>query len=399
MNIHKIIASTMKTFFKLLILFASLLSLESCSMGDPVTKIVQGQIKDEVLKRAENNLTEKPITVTDHQCERSAGGIHDFYSEGDYWWPDSLNPEGPYVRRDGQTNPDNFVAHRHAMIRFSTLVGNLTSAYLLTKDRKYIDAALVHIQAWFIDEETRMSPNLLYAQAIKGITTGRGIGIIDTIHLIEVVQSLLKMEELELLSEEDEEGTKRWITEYLTWLTTHDYGIAEMNAQNNHGTCWVMQAAIFAKYTGNEEVLDLCTDRYKTILLPDQMGTDGSFPRELSRTKPYGYSLFNLDAMATVCRILSTEEDNLWTYTTPDGKNMQKAFDFLLPFVIDKSAWEYKPDVMYWDEWPVAQPFLFFGAIGLKNETYLEVWKTLDHFPENEEVIRNLPIRNPIIWL
>lgn len=389
----------MKTFFTLLILFASLLSLESCSMEDPVTKIVQGQIKDEVLKRAENNLTEKPITVTDHQCERSAGGIHDFYSEGDYWWPDSLNPEGPYVRRDGQTNPDNFVAHRHAMIRFSTLVGNLTSAYLLTKDRKYIDAAMVHIRAWFIDEETRMSPNLLYAQAIKGITTGRGIGIIDTIHLIEVVQSLSKMEELGLLSEEDEEGTKRWITEYLTWLTTHDYGIAEMNAQNNHGTCWVMQAAIFAKYTGNEEVLDLCTDRYKTILLPDQMGTDGSFPRELSRTKPYGYSLFNLDAMATVCRILSTEEDNLWTYTTPDGKNMQKAFDFLLPFVIDKSAWEYKPDVMYWDEWPVAQPFLFFGAIGLKNETYLEVWKTLDHFPENEEVIRNLPIRNPIIWL
>ena len=389
----------MRTFFTLLILFASLLSLESCSMGDPVTKIVQGQLKDEILKRAENNLHEKPITVTDHQSERSAGGIHDFYSEGDYWWPDSLNPEGPYVRRDGQTNPDNFVAHRHAMIRFSTLVGNLTSAYLLTKDRKYIDAALIHIRAWFIDEETKMNPNLLYAQAIKGIATGRGIGIIDTIHLIEVVQSLLKMEEQGLLSEENVEGTKRWFSEYLTWLTTHPYGIDEMNAQNNHGTCWVMQAAIFAKYTGNEEVLDLCSDRYKTVLLPDQMGTDGSFPRELSRTKPYGYSLFNLDAMATVCRILSTEEDNLWTYTTPDGKNMQKAFDFLLPFVIDKSAWEYKPDVMYWDEWPVAQPFLFFGAIGLKNETYLEVWGTLDHFPENEEVIRNLPIRNPIIWL
>lgn len=389
----------MRTIFTLLILFASLLSLESCSMGDPVTKIVQGQLKDEILKRAENNLHEKPITVTDHQSERSAGGIHDFYSEGDYWWPDSLNPEGPYVRRDGQTNPDNFVAHRHAMIRFSTLVGNLTSAYLLTKDRKYIDAALIHIRAWFIDEETKMNPNLLYAQAIKGIATGRGIGIIDTIHLIEVVQSLLKMEEQGLLSEENVEGTKRWFSEYLTWLTTHPYGIDEMNAQNNHGTCWVMQAAIFAKYTGNEEVLDLCSDRYKTVLLPDQMGTDGSFPRELSRTKPYGYSLFNLDAMATVCRILSTEEDNLWTYTTPDGKNMQKAFDFLLPFVIDKSAWEYKPDVMYWDEWPVAQPFLFFGAIGLKNETYLEAWRTLDHFPENEEVIRNLPIRNPIIWL
>lgn len=389
----------MNTFFTLLILFGSLLSLESCTTEDSMTKIVKNQLKDEVLKRAEHSLNEKPLTVTAYRCERSAGGSHDFYSEGDYWWPDSLNPEGPYVQRDGQTNPDNFVAHRHAMIRFSTLVGNLTSAYLLTKDRKYIDAALVHIRAWFIDEETRMNPSLLYAQAIKGITTGRGIGIIDTIHLIEVVQSLLKMEEEGLLSKEDLEGTKRWISEYLTWLTTHPYGIAEMNAQNNHGTCWVMQAAIFAKYTGNKDVLDLCADRYKTVLLPDQMGTDGSFPRELRRTKPYGYSLFNLDAMATVCRILSTEEDNLWTYTTPDGKNIQKGFDFLLPFVMDKSTWEYKPDVMYWDEWPVAQPFLFFGAIGLKNETYLEVWKTLDHFPVNDEVIRNLPIRNPIIWL
>lgn len=388
----------MRTFFTLLLLAVSLLLMKSCTKVDPVTKIVQDQLKEEILKRAESNLNEQPITVTAFRSERSAGGSHDFYSEGDYWWPDSLNPEGPYVQRDGQTNPDNFVAHRHAMIRFSTLVGNLTSAYLLTKDRKYIDAALVHVRAWFIDEETRMNPSLLYAQAIKGITTGRGIGIIDTIHLIEVVQSLLKMEEQGLLSEEDLEGTKQWVSEYLTWLTTHPNGIAEMNAQNNHGTCWVMQAAIFAKYTGNKEVLDLCSDRYKTVLLPDQMGTDGSFPRELRRTKPYGYSLFNLDAMATVCRILSTEEDNLWAYTTPDGKNIQKGFDFLVPFVIDKSAWEYKPDVMYWDEWPVAQPFLFFGAIGLKNETYLEVWKTLDHFPENDEVIRNLPIRNPIIW-
>lgn len=389
----------MRTFFTLLLLAVSLLLMKSCTKVDPVTKIVQDQLKEEILKRAESNLNEQPITVTAFRSERSAGGSHDFYSEGDYWWPDSLNPEGPYVQRDGQTNPDNFVAHRHAMIRFSTLVGNLTSAYLLTKDRKYIDAALVHVRAWFINEETRMNPSLLYAQAIKGITTGRGIGIIDTIHLIEVVQSLLKMEEQGLLSEEDKEATKRWISGYLTWLTTHPNGIAEMNAQNNHGTCWVMQAAIFAKYTGNKEVLDLCSDRYKTVLLPDQMGTDGSFPRELRRTKPYGYSLFNLDAMATVCQILSTEEDNLWAYTTPDGKNIQKGFDFLVPFVIDKSAWEYKPDVMYWDEWPVAQPFLFFGAIGLKNETYLEVWKTRDHFPVNGEVIRNLPIRNPIIWL
>jgi hypothetical protein len=244
-----------------------------------------------------------------------------------------------------------------------------------------------------------MNPSLLYAQAIKGIATGRGIGIIDTIHLIEVVQSLLKMEELGLLSDEDLSGTMEWFSAYLTWMRTHPYGVAEMNALNNHGTCWVMQAAIFAKYAKDDEVLTLCIDRYKTILLPNQMGEDGSFPRELSRTKPYGYSLFNLDAMTTICRILSTEDDNLWSFTTPDGKNIQKGIEFLLPFVVDKSTWPYKSDVMYWDEWPVAQPFLFLGAFGLQNETYMEVWKSLEHFPINDEVIRNLPIRNPIIWL
>ncbi|MDD3189661.1 MAG: alginate lyase family protein [Fermentimonas sp.] len=389
----------MRVLLTVILLFSSFTFITSCTTKDQISKIIEDELKDEILKSAEINIKDHPVTVTAFRSERSAGGIHDFYSEGDYWWPDTINPNGPYIQRDGQSNPDNFVAHRHAMIRFSTLVGNLTSAYLLTKDIKYIDAALVHIRAWLVDEETKMNPNLLYAQAIKGITTGRGIGIIDTIHLIEVVQSLIQMEKLGLLSEEDKEGTKRWFTEYLTWLTTHPNGIKEMNALNNHGTCWIMQAAIFAKYTDNKEVLEFCSNRYKTVLLPDQMERDGSFPRELRRTKPYGYSLFNLDAMATICQILSTDDDNLWIYTTPDGKNIQKGFDFLLPFVTDKSSWRYQTDVMYWDEWPVAQPFLFFGAIGLKNETYIEVWKTLEHFPVNDEVIRNLPVRNPLIWL
>ncbi len=376
-----------------------LLLCGSVSAKDYDPKIVQDLLKEEVLKRANSNLHESPVTVTAFRCERSAGGIHDFYSEGDYWWPDTLNPAGPYVQRDGQTNPENFVAHRYAMIRLSTLVANLTSAYLLTKDKKYIDAALIHIRAWFIDNETKMNPNLLFAQAIKGITTGRGVGIIDTIHFIEVVQSLMQMEKYGLLSDNELAATKHWFSEYLTWMTTHPNGIDERDAQNNHATCWVMQAAIFAKYTGNSDILQFCSDRYKNVLLPQQMAADGSFPRELRRTKPYGYSLFNLDAMATVCRILSTEEDNLWTYTTPDGKNMQKGIDYLLPFVTDKSSWTYQPDVMYWDEWPVAQPFLWLGAMGLKKQEYLEAWVSLPHFPTNHEVIRNLPIRNPLIWI
>src|SRR5690606_18939115 len=103
------------------------------------------------------------------------------------------------ARRDGVTNPDNFVDHRQAMIRFSRIVGALVSAWKLTGDEQYVQQALQHVSAWFIDPDTRMNPSLHYAQAIKGRVTGRGIGIIDTIHLIEVAKALGLLEEAGLL--------------------------------------------------------------------------------------------------------------------------------------------------------------------------------------------------------
>ena len=368
---------------------------EKTKRGDYVKDV----LREEVLKQAEANMSEKPVTVTDFIAERSSGGIHDFYSEGDYWWPDSLNPDGPYIKKDGMTNPDNFVAHRHAMIRFSRIVANLTSAYLLTGDERYVAPVLEHIDSWFIDDSTKMNPNLLYAQAIKGIATGRGIGIIDTIHLIEVVQSLIKLEEAGVLPAEYADKTKEWFAEYLDWMSTHPYGIKEKNAANNHGTCWAMQAAGFAKYTGNEEMMDSCRVRFKDLFLVRQMASDGSFPLELDRTKPYGYSLFNLDAMAALCHILSTESDDMWTYTTTDGKNMKLGLDFISPYIAGKDSWPYQQDVMYWDEWPVAHPAMLFGWLEFGDEVYQKLWENNNHFPENEEVIRNLPIRNPILWL
>jgi hypothetical protein len=172
-----------------------------------------------------------------------------------------------------------------------------------------------------------------------------------------------------------------------------------MNAENNHGTCWAMQVASFARLTNNDGILKMCRERYQNILLPNQMANDGSFPRELRRTKPYGYSLFNLDAMTMVCHILSNNKFDLWNYQTPDGKNIKKGIEFLFPFVDDKSKWNFSKDVMYWDEWPVAHPFLIFGAIAFEQQSWRKTWKKLEHDPREEEVIRNLPIRYPIIWL
>lgn len=356
-------------------------------------------MQKDIIAQANWAMTQQPITVTAEQCERSAGGLHDFYSEGDYWWKNPDDPNGPYIQRDGQTNPDNFVAHRKAMIRFSQIVGSLASAYLITKNEKYVKQAFLHINAWFVDKNTAMNPSLLYAQAIKGKATGRGIGIIDTIHLMEVAQGILVMQKAASIDKNNLNTIKNWFAQYLEWLTTHQYGIDEREAKNNHGTCWVMQVASFAKLTENQNLIDYCKNRFKTVLLPNQLEKDGSFPLELKRTKPYGYSIFNLDAMTTLCQILSDSKDDLWNFRLEDGRTMKKAIEFLYPFIENKNLWASQKDVMYWEEWPVAQPFLLFGYQHFGTKNWFETWKRLEHFPKNDEVIRNLPIRNPLLWL
>lgn len=376
-----------------------LLQVTAAHAQSGLKKEIIQTLREGILTQAALALKEQPVTITAYACPRSAGGRHDFYSEGDYWWPDPANPEGPYVQRDGQTNPDNFVEHRRAMIRFSRIMGALASAYVITHDEKYARHAFTHAQAWFADTATRMNPSLLYAQAIMGRVTGRGIGIIDTNHLMEVAQAILVMERAGAVDQKLLATIKDWFSQYLTWLTTHAYGKDEMNAGNNHGTCWVMQVASFAKLIRNEELIRFCKERYKTVLLPNQMAEDGSFPRELRRTKPYGYSLFNLDAMAMVCQILSDKKDDLWNYSTGDGKSIKKGIAFLYPYVRNKERWPFQKDVMYWENWPVAHPFLAFGAVASGNKEWLNTWKALDHTPEVEEVIRNLPVRNPVIWL
>lgn len=194
------------------------------------------------------------------------------------------------------------------MIRFSKTVGTLTSAYLLTKNVKYSAAAIKHLKAWFIDTATLMNPSLLYGQAITRKVSGRGIGIIDMIQMMEVAQSVAVLEKHKQINTTTLTAIKKWFSNYLTWVTTHPYGIEEREAKNNHGTCWTMQVAVFAKLVGDTSLIQYCTKRYKEVLLPSQMASDGSFPLELKRTKPYGYSLFNLDAMSTIAFVLSNKK-------------------------------------------------------------------------------------------
>jgi len=347
-----------------------------------------------VIAAAERYLRETPLTITAFPAARSSGGPHDFYSEGDYWWPDPKDPGGPYIRRDGETNPDNFVAHRDAMRRLSQIVPALVAAYQITGDERYARHAAAHLRAWFVDEGTRMNPNLLYGQAIKGVATGRGTGVIDTIHLVEVARAAWVLEQLAFLKGETLIATKDWFRRYLAWLTTHAFGTVERTSGNNHAAAWALQVAAFAQFVGDDARLADTRRFFRDTLIAGQMAPDGSFPRELGRTKPYGYSLFQLDVMGTLAQILG-----LWSYTAPDGRGMGKAVAFMYPFIMDKHTWPKPPDVMYDDQWPIRHPALLFGGVALHEPSYIALWKTLNPDPTVDEVIRNYPIRQPLLWL
>ena len=352
-----------------------------------------------ILKAAKQYLKEAPVTVTSTTSPRSTGGRHDYYSEGDYWWPDPANPGGPYIQRDGFSNPDNSNTHRLALIRLSLQAPALAAAWVLTKDRRYSDHCAAHLRAWFVDERTRMNPNLQYAQAIHGRFTGRGTGIIDTVHLVEVVRGAAVLAHAGALKATDVDAIRRWFADYLEWMNTSPNGIQERDAKNNHGTCWLVQAGEFARFTGNTIRLGEYRDRFKTILAPHQIAADGSFPEELRRTKPYGYCLFNLDAMTMACQILSEPDNNLFTWHTLDGRGLDRAMAYMVPFIADKSKWPMKPDVEYFQYWPVRHPSLLFAGLALKHADYIDLWRRLDPDPTVPEIIRNFPYRQPLLWL
>jgi hypothetical protein len=285
------------------------------------------------------------------------------------------------------------------MRRLSVQVPALAAAWRLTRAPRYAEQAARHLLAWFVDAETFMNPHLLYAQAIKGRVSGRGIGIIDTLHLVEVAVAFEQLDGAPGLKPDEREGVRRWFARYLEWMTTHRYGLDEREAKNNHGTCWTLQVAAFARVTGNEGLRAYCRDRVKAVLLPNQMASDGSFPEELRRTKPYGYSLFNLEALAGLARLLSTPQDDLWAFELPDGRGLRRAMAFMVPFIRDKRSWPRPPDVMYHDQWPMRQASLLFAGLALREPSYLELWQTLPADSEVEEVIRNFFIRQPGLWL
>lgn len=379
-----------------------LVSVATTAFADPTFSVAEMD-RDRILTAASNALTLPPVTITKYRAKLSDGGPNDYYSNGDYWWPNPNTTNGlPYVSRDGQSNPNNFNKHRECVHQLHDAIAALGAAYKITGDDRYAAKSVQLLRVFFLDSSTRMNPNLQFAQAVPGVSPGRSFGIIDTLHLIEVPRAVEAMEKSPAFPPDVTAGLMKWFSDYIEWMRTSANGIEESNASNNHAVAYWLQVAVFSQFTGNQKQLDDCRQHFKEVFVPEQMAADGSFPRELARTKPFGYSIFQMDNMATLCQVLSTPQHNLWQFQLPDGRGIRKAVEFMYPYLVDKNKWladGHHKDIQAWDGWPARQPALLFAGLAFNDQDYLDLWRKLNSDPTNEEVRRNVAIKQPVLWV
>ena len=140
---------------------------------------------------AKKALNAGPFSVTYKGATPLSGDKHDYMSQAPYFWPNPTNSNAsPYVRRDGERNPEiNKLSDHRSMNDMADSVETLALAYYFTGEEAYAARAAELLRAWFLDPTTRMNPNFQYAQAIPGLSSGRGIGLIESRAFTHVVDA------------------------------------------------------------------------------------------------------------------------------------------------------------------------------------------------------------------
>jgi len=295
----------------------------------------------QLIKDADKALKFGPVSVMEKKNDPPSGDKHDYMSLAPYHWPDPSKSDGlPYIRKDGQTNPEvKEYKDKDYLPKLCESVYILGLAYYFSEDRVYADHAAKLLRVWFLDAATRMNPNLNFGQAIKGVNSGRGAGMIDTRHFIKLIDGIGLLRGSAAWKDADQKGMQQWFAAFLQWMQTSKIGVSEMNAPNNHGAWYDAQRLSIAMFVDS-------TDLARRIVasaqnrLDKQMDESGRFPLEMERTIALHYNVFVLEALFDIAKMAGKLGIDLWGYTTPSGKSLKKGFDALHPYFAGTKEWD-----------------------------------------------------------
>lgn len=291
---------------------------------------------------ADRALLEGPWSVMDKKFVPPSGDKHDYMSVGPYWWPDPRKPDGlPYIRRDGETNPERYEYDSSSMKSMIRAVVTLATAWYFTDDARYAERAVLLLRTWFLDTATKMNPHLQYGQAIRGITEGRDIGIIDTATMVQLIDAVGLLQLSDAWSDSDQYELQQWFRSYLDWLVTSAHGRSEADRTNNHAVWYHVQVASFALFVGDLNTAEQVFESVGPRLIDKQVEPDGRLPKELARTRPFQYTTMTLRAFLNLASMGETVGVDIWRYRSDDGRSIEQALEWFEPFVAGRADWEY----------------------------------------------------------
>lgn len=293
-----------------------------------------------LLKDADKALNEGPFSVMEKKNNPPSGDKHDYMSLAPYFWPDPAKKDGlPYIRKDGQTNPEvKDYKDKEYMPQLCELVHTLGLAYYFSGEEKYAAHAAKLLEVWFLNPDTKMNPNLNYAQAIKGVNNGRGAGLIDVRHFMKVIDAIGLLQGSRSWTTADQKGMQQWFADFLNWMQTSPVGTDELDAPNNHGTYYDALRLSIALFTNNKEAAKAIVQNV-TKRLDSQMDAEGKFPLEMERTIALHYNVFDLHAFFMVASMAEKIGFDLWHYTSPSGASLKKGFTYLHPYMTKQKEW------------------------------------------------------------
>ncbi|WP_044213493.1 glycoside hydrolase family 2 TIM barrel-domain containing protein [Flammeovirga sp. OC4] len=304
------------------------------------------QAYDSIIAYADQELKKKIDPVTNKTVLPASGDIHDYHTIGAYYWPDSTKEDGlPWVYKDGEFNPINRGPATDWERRKDMLssLHTLNLAYYFSEDNKYIVKARKIVRTWFINEKTKVNPNVDYGKAIPGKVPGTNFAIIDWTDIGKVITTIQLLEKASLWSAKDKAVMDQWFNDYYEWLVNSEFGKLENTRRNNHATNYDFQLIGIMIYLGKLDEAEAKLEEVKYTRIATQIAKDGSQPYELGRTKSVNYTVNNLWALVRItdlgCRFTDID---LWDYKSENGGSLKKAFDFVIPYMEGKSTWKWK---------------------------------------------------------